>query len=304
MSDSIRHALQVLHPRRKYLVGVSGGADSMALLFALRETGFRHLVVCHFDHGLRPEQAGEEEEMVTKAARGLPLELGFADTRAHAQRNKLSIEAAARDLRFRFFQSCAASARCHRLILAHHADDQLETILLNLFRGTGLAGLAGMAHVSTMGRLDIHRPLLAVTRSAIETYVRNRGVRFSEDPSNTDEIHSRNKLRHSVMPVLRRCFGDLTPVLRMAEIAAAENAWLEELTPCVGMTLAVRELAAQPLAARRRMVRAWLRNHRVPEVGFTEVERVLTLLDIATAKVNLPKGLHARRRSGVIFLEP
>jgi tRNA(Ile)-lysidine synthase len=284
----------------------------MALLHALHDLGFSELVVCFFDHGLRP--AARELEVVAKAAAalGYPMEYGEADTRIHAQDLRLSIEAAARDLRFRFFADCASARRCRTLFLAHHSDDQVETVLLNLFRGTGLAGLAGMAPVSTFQGddscrepLTIVRPLLEVSRAEIAAYVAERNIPFCEDPTNADAAHTRNRLRHSVLPAITEAVGPpaKAAILRLAGIVREEEAFLASQVPQPTTLLNTKALRALHPALRRRQVLAWLRDHRIEEPGFAEVEAVLSLLNLESAKVNLPKGRHARRRAGQIFLE-
>jgi len=298
-----------VYPRRcRYLVGVSGGADSMALLHALHAAGFHKLVVCHFDHGLRPDSARAEKSLVSRAAARLGCDFEFepGDTRCLAREKKLSIEAAARDLRFAFFARCGIRRRCNRVFLAHHADDQLETVLLNLCRGTGLAGLGGMRRESSHGSLQVLRPLLGIPGADLRSWIAARRVSFVEDPGNRDRTHSRNRLRHDVLPVLFAAMGDSSraAILRMAEIVRSENDWLESLVGEPGSELEVRGLRGQPEAMQRRTVLKWLKKEGISDAGFDETLRVLSLLagTGAPAKVNLPGNLHARRKSGRIFL--
>jgi tRNA(Ile)-lysidine synthase len=298
-------ALLCYPKKRSYLVGVSGGRDSMALLHALWDCGFRKLVVCHFDHGLRP--AKRELALVERETErlGLPLELGVVDTAAHAKTTGVSIEVAARDLRYKFFEACAKARRCHRLFLGHHADDQMETQLLNLFRGTGLAGLIGMHGEARMRSLTLLRPWLHVMRSEITAYVKTQRIAYFEDPSNTSLAHTRNRLRHNVLPVIEDAFGPSyrRALMRLSELALAEEAYLASQVPDPEEQLSTSALKALPLALRRRLVHAWLVGQGIRDSGFAEVQAVLSLLDGQTAKVNLPGDRHARRRSGVIFLE-
>ncbi len=284
----------------------------MALLHALHDLGFSKLVICHFDHGMRP--GSRELKLVEKAAAtlGYPLEYGQADTRHHAKTLHLSIEAAARDLRFRFFAACASARRCHSLFLGHHADDQVETVLLNLFRGTGLTGLAGMAPISTF-RIDgrstkpftILRPLLDVSRSEIAAYVAERKILFRDDPTNNKTYHTRNRLRHLVVPAITEATSPsaLTAILRLSKIAREDEAFLACNVPPSQAHLDTKALRLLHPAIRRRLILAWLREQQIEEPGFAEVELVLSLLEHDVAKVNLPRGRHARRRGGEIFLE-
>jgi tRNA(Ile)-lysidine synthase len=302
-------ALIAWPPRKKYLVAVSGGRDSMALLFGLHLLGYGKLVVCHLNHHLRGVAARADALLAGKAARklGLKFELGEADVRQHALEGKLSLETAARDLRYAFFQSCARDHRCKTIFLGHHADDQVETCLFNFLRGSGAAGLGGMKPVAHAHGLEVLRPLLGITRAEITAFVAQRKVPYRDDPSNADVSHTRNMLRNRIIPEIERAFGaSFGPaILRAAEILRGEEAWMASLVPEVGKTLSCATLRNMPVALRRRVVLRWLRQASIEEVGFVETSLVLSLLDINTgpAKVNLPGGRHARRRAGAIFLD-
>jgi len=301
-------ALSNFSQRRKYLVGVSGGCDSMVLLHALRERSFKNLVVCHFNHGLRLREAHHEASLVARAAQaaGATFEYGEADTAVHARLERISIEMAARDLRFRFFQTCAVAHRCQRIFLAHHADDQVETILLNLFRGTGLAGLVGMRAQSRIGRLGILRPFLALPRETIHAYAEQQHIAFAEDASNSSRDYTRNRIRHDLMPHIKAIFPAATvALLRLAGIARDEEDYLAAATPVFEETISVAQLRALPSALRARAVLGWLRARDIRDLGFAETAAVLSLLDIAKgpAKINLPAARHVRRSRGKIFIE-
>lgn len=279
----------------------------MALLQALVEAGFRRLVVCHFDHGLRGRASAADARFVATAARGLDFESAKGDTRAFAKAAGYSIEQAARALRFSFFEECARRRRCARLVLAHHGDDQVETCLFHFLRGSGAAGLAGMRPVARIGRLEVIRPMLGVGRAEVDAFLDARGIRWREDASNADPAHTRNRIRGEVLPVIDRVFGPAArvAVLRAAEIFRTEDAFLESFVPVFGAELKCGELRALPPAIRDRAVLRWLQRSGVDEPGFSETRRVLDLLDVedGPAKVNLPGAWHARRRAGVIFLE-
>lgn len=232
------------------------------------------------------------------------------DVTARAKRTKQSLETAARAARYAFFARVAAERGCSHLFLAHHADDQVETVLFNLFRGSGAAGLGGMAACSARTIdgvvLQIHRPLLGVWREEIDAYVAAHRLEFHEDASNTDPRYTRNRLRHEILPQLERAFGREVrrAIWRAGEILRAESEVLEaQLPPAVPAQLDLVSLQALPLGLLRRQLYAWLRGQGVPTIGFDEVERVRSLLVETRAKVNLPGGWHARRRAGVLFLE-
>ena len=295
--------------RKKYLVAVSGGRDSMALLFGLHLLGYRKLVVCHLNHYLRGVAAKADSLLAGRAAQKLELkfELGEADVKQHAVKGKLSLETAARDLRYAFFRSCARDHRCERIFLGHHADDQIETCLFNFLRGSGAAGLGGMKPVAHVHDLEILRPMLAITRDEITAFVAERRIPYREDRSNADVSHTRNMLRNRILPEIKRAFGaSFGPsILRAAEILREEEAWMASLVPEGADALSCATLRDMPVALRRRVILGWLRRGRIEEVGFAETSLVLSLLDVTNgpAKVNLPGGRHARRRAGTIFLE-
>ena len=290
------------------LIGVSGGRDSVALLHALAG---RKVIVCHLDHALRAESA-EDAAFVVRLAKRWKLEAVVAreDVAARAKRRRQSLETAAREARYAFFARVARERGCPRVLLAHHADDQVETFLFNLLRGSGAAGLAGMSAHSTRRvggiELHIHRPLLGVWREEIDAYIAAHALEFREDASNTDPRHTRNRLRHEALPALERAFGREVrrAMWRSAEILRAEDALLDSLVPVsTAAELDVPALRALPIPIQRRALQAWLRAQGVADVGFEEIERVRSLLDGPRAKVNLPGGLHARRRAKKLFIE-
>ena len=292
---------------RTYLVGVSGGRDSMALLHALKRLGFEKLIVCHLDHGLRGKLSRADAKFVSRqAARlGFEVESARARTKEFAKATGRSLETAARELRRAFFLECSKRRRCRTLLLAHHADDQVETCLFNFLRGSGAAGLAGMKPESTLSGLGVIRPMLEIPRSEISSFVAANKIPFREDHTNAESDHTRNRIRNLVIPAIDRAFGESfrQAVIRASQIFRQEDDWMESLTPEVSEKLSCSRLRAMPEALRHRAVLRWLRQSGVPEPGFAETRRVLSLLDvIGPAKVSLPGNLHARRRAGEIFL--
>jgi tRNA(Ile)-lysidine synthase len=290
------------------LIGVSGGRDSVALLHALATRGHR-LIVAHLDHALRPESADEARFVELLAARlACECVAQRENVAARAKRTKRSIETAAREARHAFFEKIARMRGVRALVLAHHADDQVETFLFNLLRGSGGAGLGAMRPRSQLGGLEVFRPLLGTWRDEIDRYVARHGIEFREDLSNTDPRHTRNRIRHEIVPMLARAFGREVrgALLRSAEILRDEDDFLVSL-PQLAMActeqLSARELRELPVAIQRRVLLAWLRARGVPQVGFAEVELVRALLAGRGAKVNLPGALHARRRAGWLFVE-
>lgn len=298
----------------RYLIGVSGGRDSVALLHWLISVGYKKLIVCHLDHQLRGRSSNADARFVEKLAGKyqVGLELGMANVRALAKKKKTSIETAAREARYSFFAKAAKRHRCNSIFLAHHADDLVETFLLNLIRGAGVTGLAAMRDRSArhIGDLDltIVRPLLSVWRSDIDKYVRECHLRFREDATNKTLAPTRNRIRNRIIPYLEKLLGRniRNNIWRTAMIVAEEEKWLDDEVPdSTRADLSVPRLRALPVALQRRVILKWLRARDVSEVGFDVIERVRSLVDGDTrvAKVNLPRDRHARRRGGRIFIE-
>jgi tRNA(Ile)-lysidine synthetase-like protein len=301
-----------LRPDQSLLVGVSGGRDSAVLLHALVRAGFRQAIVCHLDHALRPESRDDAAFVLKQADDyGLISETAEVDVKQLAKDEKLSIEAAGRSARYEFFAEVARAHWCPRVILAHHADDQVETFLLNLLRGSGGRGLTGMRPISIReehgGRLEVHRPLLDVWREEIIAYADRHGVKFREDVSNLDRKFARNRVRHDLIPALSRALDrDVRRNLwRSAEILGAESDYLASQTPrLTEAELSVTDLRALPSALRRRAIHTWLLSRGVEDVSFDDIEAVRALLESTRpAKVNVAGGKHVRRRAGKLFVE-
>ena len=303
--------LTALPNDRPYLTGISGGRDSIALLHWVLDQGYQKLIVCHFEHGLRGRAGKSDARFVERLAQkhGLKFELGSADVAALAKRRKQSIETAAREERFAFFERVAQRRRCRTIFLAHQADDQVETFLLNLFRGAGGRGLGAMRPSSTYGSLEIVRPLLGVWRSEIDHYVQEHRLKFREDETNEKLNARRNRMRHRIIPWLEKQFGRniRATIWRAAAVLADEEDWLETLTPealTKSEELPVKLLRQFAPALQRRVIRQWLVQRGVSELGFAVVEKVRGLLAGGVpAKANLSRDQHARRRAGRIFLE-
>jgi len=307
--------LRGFSPDARYLIGVSGGRDSVALLRCMVDLGYDKLVVCHLDHQLRGRFSQADARFVEKLAKSYQVgfELGSANVGAMAKNKKMSIEAAAREARYSFFARVAKRRRCHTIFLAHHADDLAETFLINLFRGTGLTGLGAMREVATR-RIDnvgltIVRPLLSVWRDEIDSYVREHRLRFREDASNKNLAPLRNRIRHRVIPYLEKTFrrNIRQNIWRTATIAAEEENWIDNqmrVSPHREDRLSVKGLRALPVALQRRTILKWLRAQNLSEIGFEAIERVRSLVDpgARVAKVNLADNQHVRRRAGELFI--
>jgi tRNA(Ile)-lysidine synthase len=308
--------LQQFPLRKPYLIGVSGGRDSVALLHRLIELGYRRLVVCHLDHQLRGRASHTDARFVERLAAklGCKFELGQTDVAAFARSSKQSLETAGRAARYEFFARVARRRRSSTIFLGHHADDLVETFLMNLFRGTGPAGFAGMREISSRSVsgtiLQIVRPFLGIWREEIDRYVRARRLKFRDDVSNASMGPTRNRFRRSLIPYIEKQLGRnvRSTVWRAAMISADEADWLERLVDKKQFgpaQLDSQQLRSQPRALQRRVIHKWLQANGVGNLDFELIERVRALLDPAatTAKTNLPQGRHVRRRAKKIFIE-
>jgi tRNA(Ile)-lysidine synthase len=303
-------------PERPYLVAVSGGRDSVVLLHLLHARGYRNLLICHLDHQLRGRASKADARFVEilGAKLGFDCEIGSTDVRALAARLKLSIETAARAARFAFFVDVARRRRWRTIFLGHHADDLVETALLNLFRGASPGGLASMQPISShqIGRteLTIVRPLLGAWRREIDAYVKQHNLKFREDVTNAKLDSTRNRVRHRILPQIEKQLGrDVRKAIwRATQIWMEEEALLESLAgenSASMLQLDVLDLRKKPIALQRRVIRRWLIAQHVSDIGFEVVEEIRALLnpECKAAKLNLPRGRHVRRRARKIFIE-
>lgn len=216
-------------------VAVSGGADSVALLHGL--TALRGdlgivLSVAHFHHGIRGAEADLDLKFVRELAEqlDLPLLTGSGDAPRYAQEHRLSLETAARELRHQWFAGLVKENRVDKIATAHTLDDQAETVLMRLVRGAGARGLAGISGVHKEKALV--RPLLEVTRREIEAYLNRLGQSWREDSTNQDLLHTRNRVRHTLLPLLEREFNPSVKqtLADLAEVSQTEaDYWEHEL---------------------------------------------------------------------------
>jgi len=293
-------------PGRRYLVAVSGGCDSVVLLHWLGRLGYRKLRIVHVNHQLRGAASEGDARFVKRLAKSRELE-------AHIVRASLqgvgSLETEARELRYGAFARIGREIRCQRLFLAHHGDDQAETILWNLMRGCGLDGLSGMAPRSERRidgrRMELLRPLLTLSREDLVAYARAHGLRWREDASNRDLAFTRNRIRHELIPLMEQIAD--RPVGRalgqLAEIVRADQAVMEALLLPVDPVPGVKEMRIWPIAIQRRWLMRWLRHHQVPDLSHSLVESIRGMLTPGgPAKVNLPGARYCRRTAGQLVL--
>ncbi len=304
-------------PEARWLVGVSGGADSVALLHLLVESGRKNLIVCHLDHRLRGRASTADARFVEALAGrlGLPCEMGRSRVGEAMEQRRESLETAARRARHEFFGCCALKHGCRAVLLGHQADDQAETALWNLLRGS--YGLKGMREEQVIAvappgvELQVVRPLLGVRHAALVDWLREKGHRWREDASNQQPVALRNRLRHEVFPLLAEISGrDAVAAFARGAADGADCAELVEealaqaqlLDPQGRLHLpALRQL---PAALQRAALRQFLMAHRIGSIDRGLLERAAELLDAAKpAVINLAGGRKLRRRGGRLWIE-
>ena len=308
--------LQLWSPATRIVAGVSGGSDSVALLFLLRDLAARHEIVlagvAHLDHRLRGDAAAADAAFCRDlAARlGIPAVIGEADVAVRAAADGVSLEVAARHARHQFLQGALTPLGGDRVALAHTQDDQAETVLLRLVRGAGTAGLAGIPPA----RDHLVRPLLTVTRRDLRQYLSDMGESWREDATNADRAHPRNRMRHEVLPLLRKHFNPRidTALARTADILRADAGFLDEQATAAAERVLVSSdgrvaidaaaLASLPAALSRRVaLRALETANPSRSYGLKEADAVC---DVVTGSPPADlAGVRMERSGATVVLE-
>ncbi len=287
-------------PGDRVICALSGGSDSMALLHCLRslekDLGIT-VEAAHFNHKLRGEESDSDEAFVTEFCRKLriPLHLGCEDVAEYSRQYHLCIEEAARQCRYRFFQGLQG-----KIATAHNADDNLETVLMHLIRGSGLRGLCGIPSK----RGNVVRPLLWATKTEILSYLEQKQIPYREDSSNQSLAYTRNRMRHQVLPLLRRENPDLAQgVLGQSRLLRQEDQFLDDLAaellqkdPMGGFSILPLLSAPEPL--QNRALRLMIGEYLEQDVSLVHIDALRNLLHHPrpSAQINLPRGLIACRR--------
>lgn len=276
---------QLLQAGDRVLVCVSGGADSVALLDVLQRAGYE-CIVAHCNFHLRGEESDRDEAFVQQLATDLPLHLQSFDTLSYAKEQGISIEMAARQLRYQWFRQIAESTQCRAIAVAHHQHDQAETVLLNLKRGTGIRGLCGMRAKSPNpegGDILVIRPLLCTTRDYIEHYLRDiRHKSWVDDSTNTDTTITRNAIREQLKSYSK---SEIEHIAATAEHMQGYVDWLDGLdTVAAGRAKLYEELK---------------------EYGFAEIDKIYNALQAGVGgKVFRSTTHQATIRKGQLKIEP
>ena len=290
------------------VAAVSGGPDSVAMLDCLLRLGYRP-VVAHLHHGLRGREADADEAFVRQLAEThkLPVYAKRVDVSTLAGQKGISIEEAGRSARYLFFGEVMGQTGCTRTALAHHRDDQAETVLMHMLRGSGPEGLKGMAPIRDGVFI---RPMLYVSRNEILAYCRERGLSYREDATNADTDYQRNRIRHDLLPQLAAYNPRIREALaRTAEIMREEDACMaayggrlyDELAVRKGeaILLSIEELRALPAAMGRRVLRRAVSDiGSMRDVGYDHIEGILGLLAGPGRAVQLPGGIRVQAEGG------
>jgi tRNA(Ile)-lysidine synthase len=322
------HAL--LAPGAAVIVAVSGGCDSVALLAVMRELAGRkgrdyQLTAAHLDHALRPESPDDAQFVAAMAAGwDIPCITDRLDVAAQARRRGLGTEAAARTARYEFLARAAGLARAEAVAVGHHADDNVETVLHRILRGTHLRGAAGMAPARLLAGASARliRPLLTCSRDDVEAFCRQGNLTWRTDPTNTDTAYTRNFIRHELLPLIRsrlnpnadEALGRLAAAAAEAEdllAAQADTAYAKCIRPARRGQVAMAAEAMTGLhpALLRWVLRNALEQLPVPLAAVTArtFEQLSALAGTSAsvaAPVNLPGGCVGRRDGRLISIAP
>lgn len=293
MRKTIRE-LGLFNAEHLLLVAVSGGPDSTTLLHALHRLGYR-IHVATLNHGFRGIEAQQDVDYVTALCAQLqvPLTTASRDVPAVRRADKVSAQQAARQVRYDFLLETAAAIGADRIVTGHTQDDRIESMLLNILRGTGTDGLRGMPY--RRGRLV--RPMLDITRDDVESYCQEHDLTPRRDSSNTNPAYARNNVRHELLPYLERRYNESirAALLRLSDIAAAESDYLNDIARqwlADHPVIPVEELCSQRVALQRRVLREWIREGRaeqLTDIGHDTIER-LRLMARTPFAVTLPGG--------------
>ena len=288
---------KLLKPSELYIVALSGGADSVALLLLLKNGGFNiHAAHCNFH--LRGEESDRDEAFCEQlcADENIPFHRAHFDTREYADLHKVSIEMAARELRYRWFQQLRQDIGAAGICVAHHRDDSVETVLLNLVRGTGLRGLTGIQPRNG----HILRPLLCVSRAEIEAFLAEKGQKYVTDSTNLETDVQRNVVRLEVLPLLRKLNPAVVEnIQRTAENLAESQQVLNTIVANVDnvKTLELSEL--DKYGSSEYLVFEWLKKY-----GFNG-DQVRQILDAETGRiVSSAMGYDVLKDRGRLIVEP
>ena len=316
----------MLSENDKVLVCVSGGPDSVALLYLLyflKDEFNLKLRIAHLNHMMRGKEADRDADFVRNLAERLnsPIISKNSDVPSFVKKNKLSSEEGARILRYRFFSEAAVKFKVDKVAIGHTADDQIETVLMRIVRGTGLEGLGGIQPVIEQNGINIIRPLIEVWKKEIEDYLRQKNLRFRTDLSNKNKVYFRNKIRLGLIPYLSRNYnsGIKEILLRLGDAAREDCDYLGKVSKKAFEKLieveskknkseigvSIRRLSRHPLAVRRRIMRLAIRKIKgdLRRISFQNLEDLNSLIQGSDRNLflHLPDGIKVRREYGKLI---
>ena len=316
----------MLSKNDKVLVCVSGGPDSVALLYLLyflKDKFNLKLRIAHLNHMIRGKEADRDADFVRNLAGRLnsPIISKKSDVPSFVKKNKLSSEEGARILRYRFFLEAAVKFKVDKVAIGHTADDQIETVLMRIVRGTGLEGLGGIQPVIEQNGIRIIRPLIEVWKKEIEDYLRQKNLRFRTDLSNKDKAYFRNKIRLGLIPYLSRNYnpGIKEILLRLGDAAREDCDYLGKVSEKAFENLieveakknkseigvSIRRLNRHSLAVRRRIMRLAIRKIKgdLRRISFQNLEDLNSLIQGSDRNLflHLPDGIKVRREYGKLI---
>ncbi len=306
---------------RLTVVGVSGGPDSLCLMESMRMAGYP-LIIGYFDHKLRPESASDARKVEKTAGRlMLPCVIDGADVRVYAAEMKMSIEEAARTLRYRFLFDLARRQKAQAVAVGHTADDQVETVLMHFLRGSGISGLKGMSHRSIIKSFDpdipVVRPLLDAWREETVLFCAVNGIRPVHDITNDSINFQRNRIRHLLIPTLETYNPKFREtVLRMSYslkgdfafvMETLEHAWGEVVVSATEeiVTFDLPRLTSQPPGLQRNLIRHAMQTlHAGVDIGYQTLRRAEDFLNSTTSGtgLDLKAGMRLHREAELLHV--
>lgn len=287
-------------------VAVSGGADSVALLYLLNRRSDLRLTVIHLDHETRQGQSTRDAEFVATMAGELSLPLVRSTRSAVGPRLSdppANPQALYRALRHELYRQAVEEHGLYGVLLGHHADDQTETVLMRLLRGAGIEGLCGIPRETVLGGIRILRPLLSVRRQLLREYLRAHGIPWREDASNASPHYQRNRVR-----ILLDGHPELAvPLLEVAEAFARLSAWLDQETPRLIPSPMVRNLRDLDPLVQLHALRTWLLDQGIPgdEISLALLGRIREMVEDSASPpaIAAPGGVEVRRRGGRLMAQ-
>ena len=311
----------MLKSRDAVVVGVSGGPDSVALLHVLLKFSSKYslrLGVAHLNHSLRQDDSDRDADFVSDLAKkfNLPCYIKKEDICKYKLEKKLSLEEAARHVRYSFFNQVAEDKQFNKIALGHHSDDNAELVLMNLFRGSGPLGLSGIPKVRNR---KIIRPLIELKRDELIDFLHKNELKYVSDTSNRDTRYIRNRIRHNLIPLLKTSYNPkiIDTLNRLASIVSTEEEWMDGIILLAfkqtvlsiendNVTLSVPRLCDEHLAVQRRIIRKAIATIKgdLRRIRFSHIDSALGLLESRSAHGNLdlPNRITIQRSGGILIV--